>query len=282
MGSAWNRGAWGRWRAASAGLWLGLLLWTGGALAQTQKAAPAPAPAEKLPAEVESDVRAVELLSRGATLDQVAAVVGPRVKSPQEAIRELKAGNARFFTGEARRPELSANQRRAQIYTQTPFAAVLGCADSRVPTEIVYDQRLGDLFTTRVAGNVVTPSTAGSLEYAVLHLKPRVVVVMGHEGCGAVHAALSPPADRQKHPENVRGLLDAIAPAVAQMPQMVDEKARMREAVIRNVRLQVQELKKNPVIAAAVARKEIAVIGAFYEISSGAVEFIEGDASPHP
>jgi carbonic anhydrase len=224
----------------------------------------------------------MELISHGATLTQVAAAIGPRVKTPEEAIRELKAGNARFFTGEARRPELAANQRRAQIYTQTPFAAILGCADSRVPTEIVYDQGLGDLFTTRVAGNIVTPATTGSLEYAVLHLKPRVVVVMGHEGCGAVHAALSPASERQKEPENVRMLLDAIAPAVAQLPPLVDSKARMREAVIRNVRWQVQQLRKTPVIAEALKRKEIAVIGTFYEISSGAVDFIEDIEQPEP
>ncbi len=278
------RGTW-KW-----GLWLGLL-WTGSAWAQAQKpspprpaqaVAPRQAPTEKLPSEIQNDLRAMELISHGATLTQVAAAIGPRVKTPEEAIRELKAGNARFFTGEARRPELAANQRRAQIYTQTPFAAILGCADSRVPTEIVYDQGLGDLFTTRVAGNIVTPATTGSLEYAVLHLKPRVVVVMGHEGCGAVHAALSPASERQKEPENVRMLLDAIAPAVAQLPPLVDSKARMREAVIRNVRWQVQQLRKTPVIAEALKRKEIAVIGTFYEISSGAVDFIEDIEQPEP
>ncbi len=280
------RGTW-KW-----GAWLGLLLCTGSAWAQAQKPSPPPGPAqaapprqalpEKLPSELQRDLRAMELITHGATLDQIAATLGPRVKTPEEAIRELKAGNARFFTGEARRPELAANQRRAQIYTQTPFAAILGCADSRVPTEIVYDQGLGDLFTTRVAGNVVTPATVGSLEYAVLHLKPRVVVVMGHEGCGAVHAAMLSPVERQKEPENVRMLLDAIAPSLTQMPQMVDRKARMREAVIRNVRWQVQQLKKTPVIADALARKEIAVIGTFYEISSGAVDFIEDIESPEP
>jgi carbonic anhydrase len=276
MLGTWNQGTWLKPGAVGAVLPLALLLWTGGASAQARKVPPPQATAAgKLPSDLEKDLRAMELISRGATLTEIAATLGPRVKTPEEAVRELKAGNARFFSGEARRPELSANQRRAQIYTQTPFAAILGCADSRVPTEIVYDQGLGDLFTTRVAGNVVTAATTGSLEYAVLHLKPRVVVVMGHEGCGAVHAALSPPAERQKEPENVRALLDAIAPALAQMPPLVDDKARMREAVIRNVRLQVELLKKTPVIAAALARGEIAVIGTFYEITSGAVDFIE-------
>jgi carbonic anhydrase len=275
MRGTWNQGAWRGSGVVGAGLALGLLLAMGQASAQAPKPSPSREPVQKLPAEAEKDLRAMELLSRGATMDEVAAVLGPRVKTPEDGIRELKAGNARFFSGESRKPKLTANQRRAQIFTQTPFAAILGCADSRVPTEIVYDQGLGDIFTTRVAGNVVTPGTAGSLEYAVLHLKPRVVMVMGHEGCGAVHAALSPPAERQKEPENIRMLLDAIVPAVSQVPPLVDEKARMREAVIRNVHWQVRELKKNPVIAAALARKEIAVIGALYEISSGAVDFLE-------
>ena len=266
---------------------VGLLLGLGQASAQAPKPPPPPtrgpapeAPQARLPSEAERDLRALELLSRGATLPEVASILGPRVKRPDDAIRELKAGNARFFNGESRRPELNANQRRAQIFTQTPFAAILSCADSRVPTEIVYDQGLGDIFTTRVAGNVVTPSTAGSLEYAVLHLKPRVVVVMGHEGCGAIHAAMSPKAQRDKEPENVRALLDAIAPAVEGMPKLEDPKARMREAVIRNVRAQTRELRKNAVIRDALKRGDIAVIGAFYEISSGAVDFIENVDGP--
>lgn len=224
---------------------------------------------------IESDPRVLELLKQGASSEDAAKARGPRVTSPEEAVRTLKAGNARFFSGNAQRPELSANQRRAQIFTQTPFAAVLGCADSRVPTEIVYDQGLGDIFTTRVAGNVTEPSTLGSLEYAVKHLKPQVVVVMGHEGCGAVQAAMLPQEQRQKEPEHVRRLLEQIAPAVAKLPPIRDRKARNREAVIANVRLQVQRLRQNPVIAEAERLKKIVVIGAYYEVSSGAVDFLE-------
>ena len=92
--------------------------------------------------------------------------------------------------------EDSAVERRAQILGQTPFAVVLGCSDSRVPTEIIFDQSLGSLFITRVAGNIVEMGTTGSIEYAVEHLKTHLVVVMGHEGCGAVKAALLPASDR--------------------------------------------------------------------------------------
>lgn len=224
---------------------------------------------------LESDPRVLELLKQGASAEDAAKARGPRITSPEEAVRTLKTGNARFFSGNAQRPELAANQRRAQIFTQTPFAAILGCADSRVPTEIVFDQGLGDLFTTRVAGNVTEPSTVGSLEYAVKHLKPQVVVVMGHEGCGAVQAAMLPAAQRQKEPEHVRQLLEQIAPAVAKLPPIRDRKARSREAVIANVRLQVHRLRQNPVIAEAERQKRIVVIGAYYELSSGAVDFLE-------
>jgi len=270
--SAWNR-------VVTVAVWLA----AGTAFAEDPpKRAPAEARgASKAPTgreaelAIESDPRVLELLKQGASSEDAAKVRGPRITSPEEAVRTLKAGNARFFSGTAQRPELSANQRRAQIFTQTPFAAVLGCADSRVPTEIVYDQGLGDIFTTRVAGNVAEPSTLGSLEYAVKHLKPQVVVVMGHEGCGAVQAAMLPQEQRQKEDLHVRRLLEQIAPAVAKLPQIRDRKARSREAVIANVRLQVQRLRQNPVITEAERQKKIVVIGAYYEVSSGAVDFLE-------
>ena len=199
----------------------------------------------------------------------------PIARNPQEALRALKTGNARFFSGQARRPELSAAERRAQILGQTPFAVVLGCSDSRVPTEIIFDQSLGSLFITRVAGNIVEMGTTGSIEYAVEHLKTYLVVVMGHEGCGAVKAALLPAADRARETPSIQALLNQIVPSVSTISKIRDEKARMREAVIANVRQQVFDTKKQPAIQAAVASNKIAVVGAYYEITSGAVDFFE-------
>jgi carbonic anhydrase len=144
-----------------------------------------------------------------------------------------------------------------------------------VPTEIVFDQGLGDLFITRVAGNVVDRTTLGSIEYAVGHLKTHVIVVMGHEGCGAVKAALLPPEDRARETENIQFLLNQIVPSLAKLPAIRDEKAKMREAVIANVRVQVQNLRKVKFIQDAMTSKKVAVIGAFYEITSGAVDFLE-------
>jgi carbonic anhydrase len=224
------------------------------------------------------DSALAEAVKRGATMEEIARLRDPIARTPTEAVRALKTGNARFFGGSARRPEMSANERRAQILSQTPFAVVLGCSDSRVPTEIVYDQGLGTLFVVRVAGNIVDPGSAGSVEYAIQHLKTHAVVVMGHEGCGAVSAAMLPGPEQGRESANVRYLLGQIQPAVTGLPSIRDPKARMREAVIANVRLQVHRMKQNPVIAAAIKSGQIAVIGAFYEISSGAVDFLETEA----
>lgn len=223
------------------------------------------------------DPRLDELIRRGGTMEEVAKLKDPVATNPDEAIRALKLGNSRFFGGRAQRPEASAAERRAQILGQTPFGVVLSCSDSRVPTEIVFDQGLGDLFITRVAGNVVDRTTLGSIEYAIGHLKTHVVVIMGHEGCGAVKAAMLPREARARETENIQFLLDQITPAVAKLPAIRDEKAKMREAVIANVRVQVQTLKKVTFIQDAIRSKKIAVIGAFYEITSGAVDFLETD-----
>ena len=225
----------------------------------------------------EIDLKLREAIIKGASMEEIAKLKEPVAKTPQEAIRALKNGNSRFFGGTARRPEMSANERRAQILGQTPFAVVLGCSDSRVPTELVYDQGLGDIFSIRVAGQVVDPGTAGSFEYAVKHLKTKVLVIMGHEGCGAVQAAMLPEAQLKMEPENVRYLVEMIAPSVSAIPKIRDPKARMREAVMANVRKQVALAKENPVVKAAIAKNNLAVIGAFYEISSGQVDFLETD-----
>jgi carbonic anhydrase len=214
---------------------------------------------------------------RGATMAEIARVKDPAANTPDEALRVLQEGNGRFYSGTPRNNTVSANERRAQIMAQTPFAVVLGCADSRVPVEIIFDVGPGDIFSIRVAGNVVERSTLGSIEYAVENLKVHLIVVMGHEGCGAVTAALSGAGQQAETPENVRFLLERIEPAVCSLPHIRDVKARMREAVTCNVRYQVEQLLKTPVVAAAIARGQIQVAGAFYEIGSGAVDFLKDE-----
>lgn len=227
---------------------------------------------------VEQDLELGRVFHTNLTMREVAQLKAPTIKTSEEAILALKIGNARFFSGRRLPLDFSAVERRAQVIVQTPFAVVLGCSDSRVPTEIIYDQRAGDLFVVRIAGNVVEAGTLGSIEYAIRHLKTRVVVVMGHEGCGAVKAAMLDEAERRFEPEYIQFLIDRIVPSVSKLPRIRDSKARMREAVIANVRRQVYELKKNSVVLEAIHNKQLAVIGAYYEISSGAVDFFETEA----
>lgn len=226
--------------------------------------------------------RLLDAVRRGASMQDIAELRPGRMASPEDAIAALKDGNARFFSGQATRPEADANQRRAQIMGQSPFAAVLACSDSRVPVEIVFDQGLGDLFVVRVAGNVVGEAGLGSLEYATEHLGVRLLVVLGHEGCGAVAAALLPEEQLAREPENLRRLIARIQPCVRDLPPIRDRKARMREAVLNNVRWQVHELRGQPVVQAAEARGQIRVIGAYYEIGSGAVDFLTEEEDLRP
>jgi carbonic anhydrase len=224
----------------------------------------------------QKELQLAELTKRGATMEEVARLREPVARTPEEAVRALKLGNARYYGGQALRQGHSPVERRAQIVGQTPFAVVLGCSDSRVPTEHVFDQGPGHIFTVRVAGNIVAPSTLGSIEYALKHLKPHVVVVMGHEGCGAVHAAMTMTEEEVRaESEHVQLLINRIGPAVRHIPRIRDAKARMREAVIASVRQQVYYLNQNPVVREAVRGGQVAVIGAYYEISSGAVDFLE-------
>jgi carbonic anhydrase len=247
----------------------------GGSAVNAQQTTPTPAPTPIDP--ILQDQRISDAVKRGATMEEIAKLRDPIASSPAEAIRALKTGNSRFFSGSARRPELSAAERRSQILAQTPFAVVLSCSDSRVPTEIVFDQGLGTLFITRVAGNVIDTGTLGSIEYGIGHLKSHVVVVLGHEGCGAVKAALLPPEERARETESIQALLNSILPAISRIPKIRDEKAKMREAVVANVRQQVQNLKKVKYVQDAITSGKIAVIGAYYEITSGAVDFFETD-----
>ena len=200
--------------------------------------------------------------------------------TPDMVLSKLQQGNARFWMGVAHRPELSAMERRAMIMQQFPKAAILGCSDSRVPIEIIFDQGLGDVFAIRVAGNSYGTGVAASIDYAVAHLKVKLVVVLGHEGCGAVRAALRPLGVVQKEPEFLGQWLTSIKQGLSQHDGLLsirDARARDREAVITNVRAQLSTISKTPLIKAKVAEGSLVVVGAFYEISSGMVDFFHSE-----
>ncbi|HXH83647.1 MAG TPA: carbonic anhydrase [Candidatus Tectomicrobia bacterium] len=199
-----------------------------------------------------------------------------------DALERLRAGNARFVSGVRSVDTLvSQMRRRAFVGGQAPIAVVLGCSDSRVPVEIVFDQGLGDLFVIRVAGNIVAPSQIGSVEFAAERFGTRLVVVLGHTGCGAVQAALDElqqPTDRQSR--NLRAIVDRIRPAVASLlatPLRDDREALEREAVRANVRVAASALRHgSEVVERLIERAGLHVVGAEYCLDTGVVDFFDG------
>jgi len=203
-------------------------------------------------------------------------------QTPEEVLHDLQKGNARFWTGNASRPEATAFERRALLKTQFPSVAVLGCSDSRVPVEIIFDQGLGDMFVIRVAGNCLDTSTMASLQYAILHLHVKVAVVMGHEGCGAVKAAQLPSEKIEAEPAELAKVLGGMKAHLDEdrLKWAQDLRAHDREAVVTNVKHQVEALTKDLNVMGAVDKHELCIVGAFYEISSGIVDFfheVSGD-----
>jgi carbonic anhydrase len=206
-------------------------------------------------------------------------------KLPSAVLEDLQRGNARFWMGisSKRSKEDGEFKRRALIMQQYPSCAILGCSDSRVPIEIVFDQGLGDLFVTRVAGNVLDLTTTASMEYAVHHLKVKVLVVMGHEGCGAIKAANQTYKDIDKEPADLADMLRMIKGGLdeGRLSQVQDPRAHDREAVVTNVKRQVEKLTEDEAIMSKVRSEELIIVGAFYEISSGIVDFFYEVSQDH-
>ena len=202
--------------------------------------------------------------------------------TPQDVLISLQQGNSRFWMGLATRPEKSAMERRAMIMRQFPKVAVLGCSDSRVPIEIVFDQGLGDVFAIRVAGNACGTGATASIDYAVAHLNVPLVLVLGHEGCGAVRAAQLSNEELSGEPPALKSWLTTMKQDMAaqhkDLDVIRDRRARDREAVITNVRAQIAALSRNKLIQRKVKAGELLVVGAFYEITSGMVDFMEPEA----
>ena len=193
--------------------------------------------------------------------------------SPGEALKRLVEGNARYVAGKARRPHQGAGRRAEVARGQVPFAIILGCADSRVPPEIVFDQGLGDLFVVRVAGNIADDAGIGSIEYAAEHLGARLVLVLGHAECGAVAAALEAGEKGVAVPGYLGRVVQAILPAVHMVKDRPGD--RLDHAVRANVGLAVGRLKASePVLAAMAKEGKLAIVGGRYDLRSGRVEIL--------
>lgn len=188
--------------------------------------------------------------------------------SPANAWTELEAGNARFLSGKLK-PRADACRLACTKDSQKPYGVILTCADSRVPPEIAFDQRLGDLFVVRVAGNAATDEAIGSIEYAIEHLKsPKIVVVLGHEKCGAVAAALA----HEPESDLVPSILTRILPALKDIPDGPPTPARLADAVVRNVRYNAKLMQtSSKVIHNAATAGHVPIQGAYYSVSTGKV-----------
>jgi carbonic anhydrase len=200
-------------------------------------------------------------------LTRPSVVLAQNPSSPDAALRELTTGNQRFVAGRLTHHEQDlAILKQHTLEKQEPFAAVLSCADSRVPVELIFDQSIGHVFVVRIAGNVVTPEVIASLEYGAAVLGTKVILVMGHGGCGAVKAAIG----AKEVPGQISALYPHIQPAV-------DQAGPNLEAAIRaNAKIQAALLRKaSTVVSGLVKENKLRVIAAYYDLASGSVTLLE-------
>ena len=202
--------------------------------------------------------------------------------SAQEALDRLRAGNRRFVSGAQGNGLFESQTRRSELVAgQSPFAIILGCSDSRVPTELIFDQGLGDLFVIRVAGNIVAPSLIGSIEYAAEQFGTQLVVVLGHSMCGAVLTTLTELEQAvQNRSPNLRSIVERIRPSVEGLLEthvQLDRDTLVNHAVRANIRASVNQLRNSSQILEELIQQDgLWVVGAEYFLETGEVDFFEG------
>jgi carbonic anhydrase len=199
----------------------------------------------------------------------------------REALARLQAGNRRFVEERPDRSLATGQPRRQELLeSQEPFAIILGCSDSRVPAELVFDQGLGDLFVIRVAGNVVAPSLVGSVEFAADTFGTRLVMVLGHSSCGAVQATLAELEEPGRQHPNLHAIVDRIAPAVTELAASElrhDPAALMRAAVRANIRASAGQLRHgSSLLERLIATEGLRIVGAEYSLETGEVDVFDG------
>lgn len=204
----------------------------------------------------------------GADLAAPEPAIAQNDMTPDAALKQLMDGNKRFVDKKRQNPNQDLVRLAEVAKSQKPFAAILGCADSRFPSEMIFDRGFGDLFVCRVAGNVATPEEIGSLEYGTLVLGAKVLVVIGHERCGAVDATIK----GEQVPGQIGSLLDAIKPAVESSKDKTGD--RLENAVKANVMLQANRLKASPVISKLMEEKKLKVVGGYYDLDTGTVSIL--------
>lgn len=205
------------------------------------------------------------------------AVIQPAAPDADQVLQQLLAGNERFAKGQPQNPRRSPEDFRRVAEGQNPVAAIVSCADSRVPPEMLFDMGVGDLFVIRVAGNVVDgagPVVKGSVEYAVAELNVSLIVVLGHSGCGAVKAAVTHIDQKDSLPGAINDLVELIKPAAASVKGQPGDP--LDNAIRANVQLGVDKLKGlEPILAPRVKDHRVKVVGGVYDLRTGKVTFVD-------
>jgi carbonic anhydrase len=214
-------------------------------------------------------------LAAAAAATHAAEPGAAALPTASEALDRLVQGNQRFVEGKVQHPRQNAAYRHGLVGGQKPVAIILGCSDSRVPLELVFDQGFGDLFVIRVAGNSGGTDDLGSIEYAVDHLHTPLVVVLGHENCGAVTAALLPKADRDREDQAIQQLLEEMQPALKGLDPKLSPAERVHQGVEANVRMTVQRLEANEDLMRPHDGHSPRIVGAVYELDSGKVRWLK-------
>jgi carbonic anhydrase len=207
------------------------------------------------------------LLALGGAAASATHEAGPE-SSSDVALARLMAGNQRYMHNKAQHPDESPARRKEVAGAQHPFAVILGCADSRVAPELLFDQGLGDLFVIRVAGNILDDAILGSIEYAVEHLGTKLILVLGHEKCGAVTAAIQGSAEG-----HITALVEAIRPVVAATAGMPGDK--IHNCVVENARRVAREIRESEPVLKEAGRHGMKVVAADYALDTGAVTLLE-------
>ncbi len=194
--------------------------------------------------------------------------------SADEALLRLKAGNERFLAGAARLPSVQKEVLADLAQGQHPYATILSCSDSRVPPELIFDACLGELFIIRVAGNVMSPEVAGSLQYAGRHLHTPLFVVLGHTNCGAIAAAIDTKLRGTRQHSRIQLLIDSILPGLADLDPQLTREAMLAQGVEANVRWGMRQILETPEGRERQVEGRMKLVGAIYEIETGRVRFL--------
>ena len=195
-------------------------------------------------------------------------------KTADEVLQHLKDGNERFVRGEPRFAVMRKEQLADLARGQRPYATILGCSDSRVAPELIFDAGLGELFIIRVAGNVVSPEVMGSIQYAAVYLETPLFVVLGHEGCGAVAATLDAIHRGVEQPSHIRRLLDDISPGLVGIERDLAADEQLQLGVEANVRWSIEQMKATPEVRARAVERKMKLVGAVFEIATGRVRLL--------